>query len=85
MEDERKLIGWYEWRRSIKGFIEPASERTVQKPDRVRLRKLTFHISRRGVRFRSLTPYGAPFVCTIWQADKGQLAPRLITAYPSKS
>lgn len=23
-----------------------------------------------------------PRVCTIWQVDKGQIAPRLITAYP---
>ena len=26
-----------------------------------------------------------PHVCTVWQLDKGQLAPRLITAYPLKS
>jgi hypothetical protein len=26
-----------------------------------------------------------PRVCTVWQSDKGQLAPRLITAYPLKS
>jgi hypothetical protein len=27
----------------------------------------------------------APLVRTVWQSDKGQLAPRLITAYPLKS
>jgi hypothetical protein len=26
-----------------------------------------------------------PSLCTVWQLDKEQLAPRLITAYPAKS